>query len=174
MVMLCTGDEQALHCATDSTQLIEVHTALHQRHTSVGKANNLHCKGLCGGSPMPFDRHGGITREAKIGQTNRTNASRDKSKGDKQANVDTGAHKGTDRVQGTDRGEGQAQSQRPGRKCKLFLTHGHFCLSLLPMATFVSDLRTVLWGRNSDHNGGQWLAPGAVKHGKSIHSLPKC
>ena len=49
MVMLCTGDQQALHCATDSTQLIEVHTALHQRHTSVGKANNLHYKGLCGG-----------------------------------------------------------------------------------------------------------------------------
>ena len=173
--MLCTGDQQALHCATDSTQLIEVHTALHQRHTSVGKANNLHCKGLCGGRQCRLTDTGDHKRsknrtdkQDKIGLTHH------ESKGDKQANVDTGAHKGTDRVQGTDRGEGQAQSQRPGRKCKLFLTHGHFCLSLLPMATFVSDLRTVLWGRNSDHNGGQWLAPGAVKHGKSIHSLPKC
>ena len=53
-----------------------------------------------------------------------------------------------------------AQSQRGGNDCPKpkgrsqtqIFTRGHFWLLLA--ATFVSDLPTVLWARNSDHNGG--------------------
>ena len=53
-----------------------------------------------------------------------------------------------------------AQSQRGGNDCPKpkgrsqtqIFTRGHFWLLLV--ATFVSDLPTVLWARNSDHNGG--------------------
>ena len=159
-----------MHCAKKSTQLIQVHIAPAALQCCEGKQFAL--QRSLWGAVMPGDRHAGHHKRSQ----NRTTDKQDKiglTRASQVKRVQT--NKQTQRYTDTQgRGYGQAQSQRPAHKCKFLLIHGHFCPSVLPMATFVSDLRTVLWGRNSDHNGDQWLPRGAVKHGKSIHSLPRC
>ena len=68
IVISRTDDEQALHSSALCQQFQLASSSGHCTVSAAlkcSKTNNLHCKGLCGGSPMPVDRHGGHQRRSQ-------------------------------------------------------------------------------------------------------------
>lgn len=68
IVLSRTDDEQALHSSALCQKFQLASSSGHcivSAALKCSKTNNLHCKGLCGGSPMPVDRHGGHQRRSQ-------------------------------------------------------------------------------------------------------------